>query len=152
MARQYNKKSDYWTRFKTPNAQNSTVASQLVFEPKLLGEPFYTETSTASYSRTNNGGENSTKMRIPRNGTQEVIGRYSLISQGLLPFEHTKDGVDVRDAILLCQKAYANVAIVRNTIDIATEFANTDIYLEGGTERSREFFAKWFNKIKAGHT
>jgi hypothetical protein len=49
---------------------------------------------------------------------------------------------------MLCQKAYANVAIVRNTIDIATEFANTDVYLEGGTERSREFFQKWFNKIK----
>ena len=49
---------------------------------------------------------------------------------------------------MLCQKAYANVAIVRNTIDIATEFANTDIFLEGGTERSREFFRKWFDKIK----
>ena len=49
---------------------------------------------------------------------------------------------------MLCQKAYANVAIVRNTIDITTEFANTDIYLDGGTERSREFFQKWFEKIK----
>jgi hypothetical protein len=143
MARQYNKKSDYWTRFKSPQTPAAQVPA---IEPKLIGEPFYKETALAS--RTVNSGESTTKARIPRNGTQEIVGRYSLISQGLLPFEYTKDGVDVRDAIILCQKAYANVAIVRNTIDIATEFANTDIYLEGGTERSREFFTKWFNKIK----
>jgi hypothetical protein len=148
MARQYNKKSDYWTRLKAPQSQTSVPMSQPLVEPRLLGEPFYKETAMASYSRSTNGGENVIKTRIPRNGTQEIIGRYSLISQGLLPFEYTKDGVDVRDSIMLCQKAYANVAVVRNTIDIATEFANTDIYLEGGTERSREFFTKWFNKIK----
>jgi len=144
MARQYNKKSDYWTRF---NKVQPVQVSQASYEPKLLGEPFYKEVSQASYSRSKETG-GSTKIKIPRNGTDVNVGRYSLLSQGLLPYEYTKDGVDVRDAIMLCQKAYANVAIVRNTIDIATEFANTDVYLEGGTERSREFFQKWFEKIK----
>ena len=144
MARQYNKKSEYWTRF---NKVQPMQVSQASYEPKLMGEPFYKEVSNASYTRaTDNSSPN--KTRIPRDGTDVNVGRYSLLSQGLLPFEYTKDGVDVRDAIMLCQKAYANVAIVRNTIDIATEFANTDIFLEGGTERSREFFRKWFDKIK----
>jgi len=144
MSRQYNKKSDYWTRF---NKIQPVQVSQASYEPKLIGEPFFKEVSQASYTRAKESGS-STKTKVPRNGTDVNIGRYSLISQGLLPYEYTKDGVDIRDAIMLCQKAYANVAIVRNTIDITTEFANTDIYLDGGTERSREFFQKWFEKIK----
>ena len=144
MARQYNKKSDYWTRF---NKVQPVQVSQASYEPKLMGEPFFKEVSQASYTRAKEN-VSSSKTKVPRNGTDVNIGRYSLLSQGLLPYEYTKDGVDVRDAIILCQKAYANVAIVRNTIDIATEFANTDVYLEGGTERSREFFQKWFEKIK----
>jgi len=143
MARQYNKKSDYWTRF---NKIQPVQVSQASYEPKLMGEPFYKEVSNASVRSTQT--DSPTKTRIPRNGTDIHVGRYSLLSQGILPYEYTKDGVDIRDAIMLCQKAYANVAIVRNTIDIATEFANTDVYLEGGTERSREFFQKWFDKIK----
>jgi len=144
MARQYNKKSDYWTRF---GKVQPVQVSQASYEPKLMGEPFFKEVSQASYTRAKENASPS-KTKVPRNGTDVNIGRYSLLSQGLLPYEYTKDGVDVRDAIMLCQKAYANVAIVRNTIDIATEFANTDVYLEGGTERSREFFQKWFDKIK----
>ena len=141
MPRQYNKKSDYWNRKKdSAPIQFSNAA----VEPKLIGEPFYKELSKAS--RATSGGTTST--RVPRNGTDVLAGRYTVLSQGLLPFDYSRDGIDVRDAIMLCQKAYANVAIVRNTIDIQTEFANTDIYLEGGTERSREFFYKWFEKIK----
>jgi hypothetical protein len=143
MARQYNKKSDYWSRF---NKSQPIQVSHASYEPKLMGEPFYKEVSIASARARDNS--TPSKSKVPRNGTESNIGRYSLLSQGLLPYEYTKDGVDVRDAIMLCQKAYANVAIVRNTIDIATEFANTDVYLEGGTERSREFFSKWFEKIK----
>jgi len=140
MPREYNKKSDYWNRFKAPQpiGQNN-------FEPKLVGDSYFTDISKASRST---AASKSTQIRVPANGTDSNIRRYALLSQGMLPYDFSKDGVDVRDAILLCQKAYANVAIVRNTIDIATEFANTDIYLEGGTERSREFFNKWFKKIK----
>lgn len=140
MARSYIKKSEYWNRNKKPE----TFAQPLV-EPKLVGGSYFDEVSKASRTVSSSS---STKSKMPANGTDSNIRRYALLSQGLLPFDFSKDGVDVRDAILLCQKAYANVAIVRNTIDIATEFANTDIYLEGGTERSREFFSKWFKKIK----
>ena len=140
MARSYIKKSDYWNKNKKPEA-----ALQAPVEPKLVGGSYFDDVSKASRT---SSSSSSTKSRMPANGTDSNIRRYALLSQGLLPFDFSKDGVDVRDAILLCQKAYANVAIVRNTIDIATEFANTDIYLEGGTERSREFFSKWFKKIK----
>jgi hypothetical protein len=140
MARSYIKKSEYWNKNKKPEA-----VLQAPVEPKLVGGSYFNDISKASRT---SSSSSSTKSRIPANGTDSNIRRYALLSQGLLPFDFSKDGVDVRDSILLCQKAYANVAIVRNTIDIATEFANTDIYLEGGTERSREFFSKWFKKIK----
>jgi hypothetical protein len=65
----------------------------------------------------------------------------------LLPYEYAADGVTCRDAIELCQKAYSNVAVFRNAIDIMSEFTNTDIYLEGGTRKSREFFYEWFKKV-----
>jgi len=147
MSRSYNKKSDYWSKFNKPESSSLTVHNN--YEPKLLGESYFTEVAKASYTRPVQGatdvGQNT---KAPRNGTDHNIRRYALLSQGMLPYQFSKDGVDIRDAILLCQKAYANVALVRNTIDIATEFANTEIYLEGGTARSREFFNKWFEKIK----
>ena len=66
----------------------------------------------------------------------------------MLPWAHTGSYLTVKDTILLCQKAYANIAIFRNALDIMAEFANSDIYLEGGTEKSREFLYKWFDKFK----
>ena len=39
------------------------------------------------------------------------------------------------------------MAVFRNAIDIMSEFTNTDIYLEGGTKKSREFFYEWFKKV-----
>jgi len=66
---------------------------------------------------------------------------------GLLPYEYSAEGVTCRDAIELCQKAYCNVAVFRNAIDIMSEFTNTDIYLEGGSKKSREFFYEWFKKV-----
>jgi hypothetical protein len=66
----------------------------------------------------------------------------------MLPFEISADGINVREAIELCQKAYTTVPIFRNTIDMMSEFANSEIYLEGGNANSREFFGKLFDKIK----
>ena len=66
----------------------------------------------------------------------------------LLPFDYSRDSVDARDAIQLCQKAYFNVPSFRSTIDMLSDFADSDIYLEGGTEKSRKFVEAWFKRIK----
>ena len=65
-----------------------------------------------------------------------------------MPYEISSDGINVREAIELCQKAYANVPIFRNTIDMMSEFANAEVYLEGGNATSRDFFIKLFDRIK----
>jgi hypothetical protein len=148
--RNYNKKSEYWDKFSSSNGSAPATVSQ-VFSPELCGNPFYV--SDASYSvestassRTYSGGMR-TETRINRAAVSETIDRFSSIRKGMLPYHYASDGVNVREAIELCQKAYANVAVFRNAIDIMSEFANTDIFLEGGTSKSREFFQDWFKKI-----
>jgi hypothetical protein len=56
----------------------------------------------------------------------------------------------VRDAIVLSQKAYFNVPVYKSTIDLLSEFSNSDIYFKknSGTEKSRRFVEAWLNKIK----
>lgn len=153
--RHYNKKSDYWTKFqKTPAP--ITQSQMQDYEPQLCGEPFYVSDATAntkelifskaSYSR--RGGESPTGSRKNVAAMTTTTDRFGSIRNGLLPYNYAIDGVNVREAIELCQKAYANVSVFRNAIDIMSEFANTEIYLEGGTQKSKEFFTEWFKKIK----
>jgi len=82
----------------------------------------------------------------------ERTNRFINIDQGLIPFRFSPNiqnlsTLDVRDAIVLCQKAYYNVGIFRNTIDLMTEFSASPIYLTGGSQKSREFFTAYFKKI-----
>ena len=149
--RPYNKKSSYWQKFEKSPESPVIQQSNASYEPELCGEPFYTSDasvniSKASYSRLS-GGE-TTDVRKNRSAFNRTIDRFSSIRNGLLPFHYAMDGVNVREAIELCQKAYSNVAVFRNAIDIMAEFANTEIYLEGGSQKSRDFFAEWFKKIK----
>lgn len=145
--RKYVKKSDYWKKFEKnlsiPVDQNPD------FQPDILGEAFYT--SDASYSKVSKARTNSTASngasRINRSAVQSTIDKFSSIRRGMLPYKYSEDGVDVRDAIELCQKAYVNVAIFRNAVDIMAEFANSEIYLKGGTKKSREFFTEFFKRI-----
>ena len=77
--------------------------------------------------------------------TIERTDRFANIDRGLIPFKYSNyvknlSTLDVKDAIVLCQKAYYNVSIFRNTIDLMTEFSGSPIYLTGGSQKSKEFF------------
>ena len=147
--RKYTKRSEYWTQFNPKD--HPSAASEVDVSPELLGEPFYT--SDASYGETSKARRQSPSesgfkgSRTNRSAFRNLKDRFSSIRVGMLPYEYASDGVSCRDAIELCQKAYANVAVFRNAIDIMSEFTNTDIYLKGGTRKSRDFFYEWFKKI-----
>ena len=145
--RKYTKKSEYWNNFKrvAPEAQKS----QEVVEPMTAGAAYHV--SQGSYSRSgsvSNLSSSPTSARINRSSVTAPINKFSQIRAGMLPYEMASDGANVRDAIELCQKAYANVPIFRNTIDMMSEFANAELYLEGGNSTSRKFFEKLLDRIK----
>ena len=153
--RKYNKKSDYWNKFSIEQSPllPTNVQFQQSIPPISSGEPFYTSdasVSTASYTRSGDGDPSSrtSQTRINRAGISTTQGRFSSIRMGMMPYEYASDGVNVREAIELCQKAYANVSVFRNAIDTMAEFATAEIYLEQGNKSSRDFFYRWFNKIR----
>lgn len=94
-----------------------------------------------------------TKSRRNASSVIERTDRFKNINDGLVPFKYSTNNtsnssnIDVKDAVLLCQKAYYNFAIFRNVIDLMTEFSISDIYFKGGSKKSRDFFSALFNKI-----
>ena len=156
--RKYTKKSKYWNKFNeadssTPENNNLQDLIKLkqqegenTPDPILAGENYYS--SVAAYKRSVRDNPNSSTPSR-RNGVFFKTKNYRLanIEQGLLPFDYSSDGVSVRDTIELCQKAYANVAIFRNAIDIMAELSNSSIKLIGGNKKVRDFIYKWFEQI-----
>jgi hypothetical protein len=150
--RKYVKKSEYWNKFNKPidevlGEQNSAGdIFQEGIQPISAGESFYVSSASAgSYTRAGSG--TSTSRRRNSITSKSKNYRFANIRQGMLPYEVSSDGVNVRESIELCQKAYCNVPIFRNAIDIMAELANSPIYVEGGNEASKKFIEKWFSKI-----
>jgi len=147
--RKYTKRSNYWDKFKS---DERSIEDMIKFQtlaqsvaPATAGEPIYTETSSASrrtHHSSSTGGRSNSIYNSSKNH------KYTNIKNGLLPYEYAKDGTNIREAIELCQKAYANVAIFRNAVDIMAEFSNSNIYLEGENDKSKKFVEKWFEKIQ----
>ena len=92
-------------------------------------------------------GETSMRRNISSSITK--TDRFANLEKGVVPFVYGtgkgnyNSNISAKDAIVLCQKAYWNVPIFRNTIDLMTEFSLSDIYLTGGNEQSRKFFNLW---------
>ena len=96
----------------------------------------------------------SDETRVRRNlaGNITRTERYKNIDDGLIPFKYStgikgSSNINIRDAVILCQKCYYNFAIFRNTIDLMTEFSSSNIYFQGGSQKSRDFFSALFKKI-----
>lgn len=109
--------------------------------------------STANYQSVASSSEMAaTPMRRNRAATINRTDKYKNIDEGLIPFRYATSAqnysnMDIRDAVILCQKAYYNFAIFRNTIDLMTEFSCSNIYFRDGSQKSRDFFTALFKKI-----
>jgi len=166
--RKYEKKNkDYWNKFnknkqtKLKPAIGPAIASGInpplvkdlkdVYTPKMVGDPFYqgnqTQIAQASSRRVLTKDGDNSDYRITRRHTKVKPDEYSNIREGLLPYQSSKDGVDMREAIILCQKAYANVAVFRLAIEIMAELSNSVLKLKGGSAKSRKFIKSWLKKV-----
>lgn len=143
--RQYTKKNlSYWDGLSKSETQEISTAS--TFEPESFGDPFVTFGSEMAKASTRTTSETS-GGRINRAAITPTIDKYSQLRQMTMPYSYHNWGVDMRDAVELTQKAYANVATYKNAVDLMSEFSNTEVYLKGGNKASRDFFARWFRKI-----
>jgi hypothetical protein len=146
MKRKYNKKSHYWNKFdkEEPKVQESVV------EPSLSGENYYVSEGSTSKIAVGSFVDSSTQNQSSRIATRKnksQTKKFANIAGGMLPYGQTSSGINVRETIELCQKAYANIPIFRNAIDVMSEFSNSEIFLEGGSESANNFIYKWFEKI-----
>lgn len=79
--------------------------------------------------------------------------RFLHLENSPVPFTFSSYGgykrsdVTIRDAVILCQRAYWGFSIFRATIELFTEFCVNNIYFKGGTKKSRTFFDLFFKKI-----
>ena len=107
--RKYTKRSDYWNKLKEKNEQGFqdplglSHTSTASYKPELIGESFYNHESKA-YARAG-GPSNTTTTRRNNIAIAPKLFKYNNIRAGMLPYEYGLDGVNVRDAIELTQKA-----------------------------------------------
>ena len=147
--RKYTKKSPYWNNLSKPQKPNVEIVAS-ASEPVICGESYYDFSSKASCvtepgSRLTGNATTGTRSNVSHKNSK--ANKYLNIQSSSLPYKTTESGVDSRDSIELCQKAYANIPIFRNAVDVMSEFSNSEIYLEGGSESARNFIFKWFEKI-----
>jgi len=95
----------------------------------------------------------ATRTRSNKSARIERTNRFKNIDDGMVPFKYTggkyntQSSLDIRDAVILCQKAYYNFSIFRNTIDLMTEFSCSPVYFTGANKKARDFFQAFFKKV-----
>jgi hypothetical protein len=147
MARSYTKRDEsYWSKISQPKSESQEISTASTFEPESYGDPFVAFGSEMARASTRSTSETS-GGRINRAAITPVIDKFSQIRQMTMPYSYANGCVNMRDAVELTQKAYANVATYKNAVDLMSEFSNTEVYLKYGSKASRDFFARWFRKI-----
>ena len=133
------------TKAAEPKKEPVKRSTRRTKKPDSSGVPLMTETFAAAQS---------TRTRTNLSSKIDQTSRFHNIDTGIVPFNYSTNGygnktsnIDVRDAVILCQKAYYNFSVFRNAIDMMAEFSCSDIYLTGGNKKSREFFSALFSKI-----
>lgn len=104
-------------------------------------EPKSVEMFTAKASRNQYGKSNDGQPRT-------INGELNNLVKGVSPFESDKNSLSVETAIKLCQRAYWNVPIFRNTIDIQSEFANSKLRFRHKNKRLVNIYSAWYKKVK----
>lgn len=98
--------------------------------------------------------EGSDLTRINKSAFIRPVDRFVHIDNGISPFRfgasvgmYGQSDVTIRDAVVLCQKAYYNFSVFRSTIDLMTEFCVDRIFYKFGNKASRDFYDAYHKKI-----
>ena len=145
MSRRYTKRSEYWEKFNKKEfpIENLLRPQEEIFSPELIGDPIFSSEASRLDSPTSRTG-----TRTNAAATLGLPNKFNNIEKGILPFNYEKGSADTREAVELCQKAYFNISSFKGTIDLLSEFADSELYLEGGSEKSKKFIEAWFKRIR----
>lgn len=138
--RPYNKKSSYWKQFEKEQIE-SKAAETPDFEYQhisIANSPSVSNSSTPSIRGSRN------RAAPVRNTVED---KYELLSKEFLPYENHGGDVTISEAIELSQKAAASVPIVRNTIEVMTEFSTTKLHVYSKNNKAKAFIEAWLEKI-----
>ena len=121
-------------------------------EPQIIEGSSNGKTKNIEIAASSRGEVGST---VRRNAASTIArtDKYANIEGGVIPFAYGgglgkyTSTVSIRDAIILCQKAYYNFSIFRNTIDLMTDFTCSSIYFTGGNSQSLKFFKAWGERV-----
>lgn len=152
--RPYKKKNmEYWDNLSKKSSAPTTKAQATAPNPLMIAgiQPVEADQEwiSAASCRTNSTTTSKTRGNIKHFGTSN---KYANIQAMMLPYESSADGYDIADAVELCQRAYANVAVFRNAIEFLAEYSNGPVALEGGSKQAREFGYDWLEKIDIDDT
>ena len=150
MARKYTKKSDYWNNLSAPVApviapQQVAAKTERISMPDLDYQTF--GSNMMAVAAMDGSQQNTNNRGMVVNSPYQDPSRWQNLREGLLPYETINGRTNINLAIDLTQRAYANVGVFRNAIEILTEFSNNPVYLKGGTKKARDFVQAWFKKI-----
>ena len=145
MSRRYTKRSEYWEKFNKKEfpIENLLRPQEEIFSPELIGDPIFSSEASRLDSPTSRTG-----TRTNAAATLGLSNKFNNIKKGILPFNYEKGSADTSEAVELCQKAYFNISSFKGTIDLLSEFADSELYLEGGSEKSKKFIEAWFKRIR----
>lgn len=135
--RKYIKKSDYWIKSKQSDGKREVFPD---INYKFDDSDHFTAIAACG------GGSN---ISYRDNFGQSIIpvNAYSNIDSGLLPYEASNGYINIKRIINLCMKAYANVSIVRNTIESAVEFSSAPLHVKSSNQTVKDFITEWLNRI-----
>ena len=97
--------------------------------------------------------EATASTRTNQSAFVNLSQRYKHLLDSPVPFTYAgavgykESDVSVKDAVILCQRAYWGFSIFRATIELLTEFCVNNIYFKGGSKKSKLFFEKFFQKV-----
>lgn len=146
MARQYTKKnSNYWNNRKQSIQELTAQAFPKQANAEIVNYGFDSENHYTSFAACHNGSSSNYRDGVSK--SIFPIDAYKNIEAGLLPWELSNGAISVSRAIILAQKAYANVSIIKTSIESAVEFSNSELYIETDNKTVYDFFTQWFNII-----
>lgn len=148
------------SRAAEPIIENIAIPVSIPINQPLINKPHScaAESVGTSYAAQVSGGDGLALASVDDGyycrgeGDSSLLQNYNILRYNNLialrfPYQNSNGFVNVREAIRLCQTAWYNVPVFKQTIETMTFLSNSGIKLFGGTTESKKFFNAWFDKI-----